>query len=278
MDSDQMSGAVGGKAIDASLPDPRYSQASNSVDSSVTSQAPLLRNKPLPVHKTNEFDEEDMMPKRKTRRVRDPYAIDFSDDEEEFEALTASRPKPIQEESLADFLRNVPPPPEPVVTTSVFADVPRPPSKGLKKKSSSPSIMSRFGRNNSVSSQPSSNPKSRSGPEAARSVSASKPYPSHTPIAAQYSTASNASVFSVNTSASSSPQLNNSSRTKVAQKSYQPREAVYTQSRQTSDLADFFMRNEPPPSMQPQPQAFIPTVHKEEATAFQRMFGRKKVH
>jgi len=210
-----------------------------------------------------------MMPKRKTRRVRDPYAIDFSDEEEEYEVLTGSRPQPIQEESLADFLRNVPPPPEPV-TTSVFADVPHPSNKGLKKKASSPSIMARFGRNNSSGPQPPPNHR----PGEVRPPVA-KAYPTHTPIAAHYS-ATNVSHTQSNNLDSFRPEPAPGARTKVAQKSYQPREAVHTQGARTNDLADFLMRSEPPTIMATQPQTFLPAVHKEETSAFQRMFGRKK--
>ncbi|KAF7116699.1 hypothetical protein CNMCM5793_005191 [Aspergillus hiratsukae] len=63
-------------------------------------------------------------PARKQRRVRDPYAIDDSDDDDFFEGfLESSKPKR-EEESLIDFLRNVPPPevePQPLalnITTS----------------------------------------------------------------------------------------------------------------------------------------------------------------
>ena len=56
------------------------------------------------------------MPKRTQRRVRDPYAIDFSDEEDD-EDLFNDHPMPVkekpkrQEESLMDFLNSVPPPP-----------------------------------------------------------------------------------------------------------------------------------------------------------------------
>lgn len=267
MDSDQMAGAVGGKAIDATLPDPRYSGASTSVTSSVTSQSALLNGskaKPLPPQNRNDFDEEDMMPKRKTRRVRDPYAIDLSDEDEE--EYGSSRPAPIKEESLADFLRNVPPPPEPM-TSSVFDDVQRPvSSKNVKKKPSTPSIMSRFGRNGSVST-PSLPPQPQSNGTAPRST------PLYTPITAKYNT----------TSSPSNPSRNNnyvsqvdSARKKVVQKTYQPREAVYSSHSSTNDLADFLLRSEPPSSTQTQPRTFAPILQKEEASAFQRMFGRKK--
>jgi hypothetical protein len=262
MDSDQMSGAVGGKAIDATIPDPRYSQAP-SLESSVNSQSALL-NSSKPKSSTpsqNDFDEPDMIPKRKTRRVKDPYAIDFSDDEDEY---GVSRPQPIKEESLADFLRNVPPPPN-SSPAPIYAEAPRPTSKNVKKKSSSQSFRSRFSRKDSIPPKPASNGNDSRTPNA-------RSFPTHTPIAAQYST----------TLASYEPSRNgnnyasqvDSARNKVVQKSYQPREAVVSSNR-TNDLADF-LRSEPPNAVQSQPQTFAPQ-QKEEGT-FQRMFGRRKVH
>lgn len=61
---------------------------------------------PSPAPSRNVSDEP--VPARKQRRVRDPYAID-SDDEDDLDDLTSSKPKR-EEESLMDFLRNVPPP------------------------------------------------------------------------------------------------------------------------------------------------------------------------
>ncbi|PVH83689.1 hypothetical protein DL98DRAFT_528982 [Cadophora sp. DSE1049] len=279
MDSDQMTGAVGGKAVDASIPDVRFSNTA-SVTSSVTSQSALLngsRNKPLPTQSRNDFEEEDMMPKRKTRRVRDPYAIDFSDEEDD--DLFPSRPPPIKEESLAEFLRNAPPPPpEPVRTNSALDEVPRPGSKKMKKKASSGSLMSRFGRSGSTSGpslppkpQPNGNDTVAPGP---------RKTPLYTPIAAKYSTTSPSYEQPRNgnyVSQLDSARNNDAGRRKVAQKSYQPREAVYASTR-TSDLADFLLSSEPPSSMQTQPQTFAPALQKDEANAFQRMFGRKKAH
>lgn len=50
----------------------------------------------------------DDMPARKQRRIRDPYAIDDSDDEAE-EQQTPAQAKRTQDESLIDFLRNTAP-------------------------------------------------------------------------------------------------------------------------------------------------------------------------
>lgn len=281
MDSDQMTGAVGGRAVDASLPDPRYSGATASIDGSVNSQSALLSNGPKASNRSpvkyNDFDEEEeMMPKRKQRRVRDIYQIDFSDEEEEYEVLTGSKPTrpPVQEESLADFLRNVPPPPD-STPAPIYKEAPS--ATKIKKKASSTGLMSRFGRTNSTSQPP---PKSRSNGQDRPSVSRTETpkATSYTPIAVQYS---NSNYKPTPTAYEPARGNNNyvsqvdSARNKVAQKSYQPRDALPARS-QTSDLASFFRDSEPPEQATPRP--FVTSQQKDESSTFQRMFGRKKVH
>lgn len=259
MDSDQMAGAVGGKAVDAILPD-RYSHAT-SVNSSVNSTSALLSGPRKPTQHQPSFDEEPVMPQRKTRRVKDPYAIDLSDEEDEYEAF--SKPKPIKEESLADFLRNVPPPVESTVTP--IYDVS--PVTNVKKKPSTHSFRSRFTRKDSLPASPS---KPNGNESRASSSRGDAPrLPTHTSVAAQYSTP----VVHEPTRNNYVSQVD-SARNRVAQKSYQPREAGYNT--RTNDLADF-LKSEPPSSSQTKPQPFISTVQKEEG-AFHRMFGRKKIH
>jgi len=210
-------------------------------------------NMPPPTQTRNPFEQEDMMPKRKTRRVRDPYAIDFSDDEDDFEV--SSKPAPIKEESLADFLRNVPPPPE-TTTTPVFETVQKP-----KKKSS---FGSRFGRSMSVS-QPQTLTRSQTAPLQSTSAVKGTPSVKHTPIAAQFSSTGSGSYGSQLSSARNPPPG------RVQQKSYQPREAAQYSTR-TSDLADFLRNSEPPPLKQPKALS----IQKEEASTFGRIFGRRK--
>jgi hypothetical protein len=283
MDSDQMNGAVGGRAVDASLPDPRYSQASASVDSSVTSQSALLSNQSrknnlASERRYNDFEEEeDIMPQRKQRRVRDMYQIDFSDEEEEYEALTSSKPvrPPVKEESLADFLRNVPPPPD-SSPAPIYQDNPTSTSKKIKKKPST-GIMSRFGRSGSIPQVP-TKPRQNSQVGSLSSRSGPPPNPSRSPVTVQY-TSKYAPVAATNEPSRGNNYVSqvDSARNKVVQKSYQPREAVYSNT-QTSDLASF-LRDSAPPSEQSQPRPFVTsTMQKEESSTFQRMFGRKKIH
>jgi hypothetical protein len=264
MDSDQMAGLVGGKAVDATLPDARYSQSSiqastqaSTHQSSVNSREGLLNssnkaNRPTPGQSSMDFDDEDMMPKRKTRRVRDPYAIDFSDEEEDEYETTTSRPAPIkEEESLADFLRNVPPPPSPKMT-SVFDDAPKPP----KKKAS---FSSRFGRSGSISQTqpPKTSNSNRSIPIKHTPINPGLPGPS--------------SSYNTHSASSRHPSISSNS---IQQKTYQPREPQATNFKsKTSDLADFLMNSEPPAQMNPKP--FV-TEKEEHSTFASRMFGRRK--
>uniref|UniRef100_A0A8H7KAQ4 Flo11 n=1 Tax=Bionectria ochroleuca TaxID=29856 RepID=A0A8H7KAQ4_BIOOC len=111
--------ASGGRAGEHGITEVRHSQASTnatensgpSFHSSVNSNTALLKNnKPQPPPKM--FDD-DGMPKRTRRRVRDPYAIDFSDEDDDLDELVTPKPPPKKEESLADFLRNYEPPQSP---------------------------------------------------------------------------------------------------------------------------------------------------------------------
>ncbi|CBF85863.1 uncharacterized protein ANIA_01940 [Aspergillus nidulans FGSC A4] len=78
--------------------------------------------------------EDDPRPKRAQRRVPDPYALDW--DDEELEAMLEEEeekknPKPKRdEESLIDFLRNVPPPPEPEQPQPIVAPRTKTPNGG----------------------------------------------------------------------------------------------------------------------------------------------------
>lgn len=310
MDSDQMSGAVGGKAVDAVV-DLRSSQAStnitdySSVQSSINSTSALLpatsnRNKPLPGNgrsyggadtasptNNNTFDDDMPMPKRKTRRVRDPYAIDLSDedemDEEDYLAALAPgprkpQPKPVrEEESLMDFLRNVPPPPpEPTPEVKAFVEARAVP----KKKGSAQGLMARFtwsrgdkertGSKGSIGGGPGSplfgggsgndaqRPAAsvRTNTNMSASTNGSRGY---TPIQVNVPPGgsekfgmgvsgggSRPPVSMMNGMGMSANGVPSSGRPRVPMKKFEPREAVSVPSRATSDLADFFKNSGPP--------------------------------
>lgn len=311
MDSDQMSGAVGGKAVDATIQvrdmnEVRGSQASTtvtdysmpSVQSSINSQTGLLRKQGANVqgpayggaaNDSNTFD--DMpIPKRKTRRVRDPYAIDLSDEEddmlEDVEATpkAASRRPPPKEESLADFLRNYTPPPEPV-------RAPVAPASQPKKKASAPSLMARFtSRRGSVSTSGSQGnfklpppvPQTHSTrPVASRAGSVASARTSgtgrHVPIqvsmppgADRYNPGYGAVPPSSGVGSRPPVSMHNGSR--VSMKRFEPKEPAAAPTRSaTSDLADFLRNSGPPPGTVVQDPYPMP-----QNDAKSGFFGRRK--
>jgi hypothetical protein len=312
-----MSGAVGGKAVDATIQvrdmnEVRGSQASTtvtdysmpSVQSSINSQTELLRKQGAngqgpsyggAASASNNFD--DMpIPKRKTRRVRDPYAIDLSDEEddmlEDVEATpkAASRRTQPKEESLADFLRNYTPAPEPV-------RAPVPPVNQPKKKASAPSLMARFAsRRGSVTNlgsqgnskmpppvpQSSYSAMNSSRPVASRAGSVASAKTSatgrHVPIQAsmppgvdKYNPGYGAVPSSLSGNGARPPvSMLNGSR--VQMKRFEPREPASAPTRSaTSDLADFLRNSGPPPGTVVQDP--YPVPQNDVKSGF---FGRRK--
>ncbi|KAL3479902.1 hypothetical protein BJX99DRAFT_221433 [Aspergillus californicus] len=102
---------------------------SANVTSTRTGPPPRMHSSPS---KLASEDDNDARPKRTQRRVPDPYALDW--DDEEFEAMLEEqepKPKPQrEEESLIDFLRNVPPPPPEPETQPFTVNTPRKLSTG----------------------------------------------------------------------------------------------------------------------------------------------------
>ncbi|KAI2778439.1 hypothetical protein F4815DRAFT_447371 [Daldinia loculata] len=260
MDSDQlqMAGAVGGKAIDAVIPNIRNSEASTNVTeasapSSMNSQSALLSKvSKVQQYSSNNFDDDDMMPKRTQRRVRDPYAIDFSDEEDE-ELDIMPQPKPKKEESLIDFLNSYPPPPEPMPQPVAIP----------KKKSSAPNLIARL-RSGGSSIRSASNPRVFGADSRSLSSRAgtSKGY---TPIVIPTS----ADKFGSNPRPP--PTAPSSSMGRVPMKKFEARDAVSANTR-TSDLASFLRDSEPPP----QPVMSPPTQNESKSSGFSRMFERRK--
>lgn len=278
MDSDQMSGAVGGRAVDATIPDIRYSQSTNfttdSLQSSVNSQSALLgrqQHRAAPgigggaYGGSGSDDGAQMMPKRKQRRARDPYAIDFSDEEADEETQPMSGrhgsaqrpPPPPQEESLADFLRNVPPPPpQPTVPFDLSSpDVLRQLGGQPKKKSSAPSLMARFSRSSSSkSSAPSGKAKGSSavttatnGGRVASTGGGGRGYvplqvTMPPPLLSEQLSASTSGLTSGNGAGTAAASSSNGGS--FPRKKFQPREPVSNAPR-TDDLADFFRSTAP---------------------------------
>lgn len=238
-----------------------------SVPSSLNSSSALLgRNKPAQL--SNNFDDGEMMPQRKQRRVRDPYAIDFSDeedDEELFADVPQPKVKPKQEESLIDFLKNYEPPPEPV-----SAPVMTPPT--LPKKRSASNLMARLRSNGhsssgSISSKQSSKPSVEARPPNTASSGNSRGY---TPITVNIPPDSDKLGSFFEAPAPQPPQ----SGGRVPMKRFEPRDAASSSSR-TDDLAAFLRDSEPPPSALSVQRAGRPEPP-QSSSGFSRVFDRRK--
>ncbi|KAK8109794.1 hypothetical protein PG999_007931 [Apiospora kogelbergensis] len=278
MDSDQfqMSGATGGRAVDAALPDVRTSQAPTeaSVNSSINSQSALLNKANKPANYSNNFDEEDMMPKRKQRRVRDPYAIDFSDEEDLDDLLEEApkpKPKPKKEESLVDFLNNYDPPPDPSPPQPFITSK----QPAVLKKKSTTNLISRLRAGGSSSTADRSATPAATGRESRTASNASNGGRGYTPIVASMPpNGGNAGKFN---EAMGPPISQNRAPTggRVPMKHYEPRDATPSQGTRasgTSDLARFLRESEPPPST----LASAPPPPEEKPSGFSRIFERRK--
>ncbi|XWW96857.1 hypothetical protein V2A60_004837 [Cordyceps javanica] len=269
MDSDQLAGAPGGKAVDANIPDLRYSQGStnvtdNSLQSSMNSNSALLKGRGGSSKVASMFGEDDMpMPQRKTRRVRDPYAIDLSDEEEEDEdAMPVAAPPTTtkREESLAEFLRNYDPPPEPAAT---MRNVPR-------KKASAPSLIGRFTRGGNGKDTA-----SISSVEG-RSLSSRASHRGHIPIQINIPPGYD-QYGAIGTQSTGRPRISSVSGTssRVPMKKFEPRDpAGGTYRSETSDLAAF-LRSSGPPDSSTAP-LMQPSRVEEPSSGLGRMFGRRK--
>jgi hypothetical protein len=292
MDSDQLSGAVGGRAVDAQLRDAEFrsspasthaeSSVAPSIQSSINSHSALLsRNKPM----SYDTVEDDMpMPKRKTRRVRDPYAIDLSDEElEDDDKPTPMPTKKVQtqEESLIDFLNNYAPPPEPTVQPFNITQTRN--NLKPKKKASAPTLMARFTRRDSSAQSGALGSNRPSSPKVVESRSlnsrASGGKGGHIPI--QVNIPGGVDMYA--------PPLRSSSKVaatlgggpgpvggRVPMKKFEPREAVSVSSRATSDLADFLKHSGPPPGTTVMVNQFPGPAERDDTNGISKVFGRRK--
>lgn len=287
MDSEEMSGVAGGRAIDANIPDIRHSQSSTnateqSVQSSMHSGAALI-NKSPPSRLNQMFDDEPVMPVRKTRRVRDPYAIDYSDEEEEMmaaqrrqydipEETSYAEPRrsaavlPVRkEESLAEFLRNYDPPAEPVGTTR----------RAPRKKISAPNLIGRFTRNQVKEPPlPPAAPAVYESRDLHTSGGASTKSTASRYIPIQVSMPPGYGRYGIAEAEPAARGAEPPGTRKVPMKKFVPREAAGSGVSETAELAAFLRNSRPPPSMSPPPR--LAPLREEESRGLSKMFGRKK--
>ncbi|OJD26928.1 hypothetical protein ACJ73_01676 [Blastomyces percursus] len=268
------------------------SPTTKSVPSSFNSRTGLLdsanrantRTQPGPSASGSAIDTaENSMPARKQRRVKDPYAIDFDSDDDEFEIGIASgglKAHKEKEESLADFLRNAPPPDldQPPQLLSVNMN-----AANKARMKSTASMRTRLMRATSVDKVPSTK-LSRSSLRSYKSntTTVSSPQGPTTPI--PETTRLNLSRSNSNINRSYSPhssysayvESNSTSRANVSQRPQRSQPRAYQSS--TAELADFLKNTGPPePIARPASRAsFSVEREKGNGSSFSRMFSRMK--
>jgi len=230
-----------------------------SVQTSTHSRTGLLdpsnRNVSAPVSKAGAVklppkEEEDGMPKRTRQRVRDPYAIDESDDELEEESVQP-KSRMTQDESLVDFLRNTAPPPG--MTASPILSAGSVPDSAVKRAPSSAGLKDMLTRNKG-------NP--QNGPSPRPPVREESPH--LTQVGSKYDKYRPTQT----THAAHVDRNRQKPRMEV-------RDAVRSNGT-TSDLADYLKNSGPSPGMQSEPpQRFVSTPIKEEA-GFLKFFSRRR--
>jgi hypothetical protein len=199
--------------------------------------------------------ESDGRPPRTRRRVRDPYAIDFSDEDDEIEDFAP----PLRrggEESLVDFLRNTAPTPG-MATKPILGINPNPtqpdPTSMMKRSASGSKLRDYLSGSNGVKND--TVPKS---PTNARAES-----PHLTQIGSKmdkYRPTQPTHAAHVDRN-----------RQKIRA---EPRDALPSSSGGTSDLAAFLKNSGPPPNSEVPPQRFGTSSGKDQAS-FLKFFQRR---
>lgn len=200
--------------------------------------------------------ESDGMPRRTRRRVRDPYAIDFSDDEEPEEE--APRPQRRgDEESLVDFLRNTAPPPG-MTTLPILGLNPNPtqpdPASMLKRTGSSSKLRDYLqgagGGKNGAHAVKGANGARADSPHLTQIGSKMDKYRPTQPTHAAHVD-------------------RNRQKTRV-----EPRDPMASSGGGTADLAAYLMNSGPPPGSEAPPQRFVTSSGKDQA-GFMKFFSRR---
>ena len=302
MESDEIEALGHSKAKDSnSMASTMDSSITKSLHSSINSRTGLLETSnrqtsnaltsPSVDKRPNRFDEPVQPPMRKQRRVKDPYDIDYSDDDDE----ASHTPKPQnQEESLMDFLNSVPPPSQAQATPAPLR-ISSQTAKTLQRKNSA-GMRSRFSRSGSSSTAAKTN-SAKSGSQTSNvpntllshthnGTTAKNPMSlgireEHQPLPQQ---PQSKSENSKSTSPTYGPSVDKQ-RTGVSKpmiKPAQARPAARLDVGSTRDLADFLKNSGPPEVTQKQVMAGPSyggngmRLRKEESGGFSRMFSRRK--
>lgn len=220
--------------------------------------------------------DEPLRPQRKQRRVRDPYAID-TDSDEDLDVGASSTTKR-GEESLIDFLRNVPAPVSPTMLQSGFDDTEDSEGNTNLKKPRVSSVNTRAAQRGSASGK-TANIRTASAVPSTRTIINPPQSSDLRPSAISDHPPSRTSPGSHSSNGVNSNYTTHVDRERIAPARATARSSTPLQARsgrmnneRSNDLADFLKNSGPPPTT----QTYAPSVTKEEDGGFTRMFSRRK--
>lgn len=214
--------------------------------------------------------ETDGMPQRTRRRVRDPYAIDFSDEEDEMEEFQAPQKRRTDEESLVDFLRNTAPPPG-MTTQPILAAIPsptQPDTASMIKRTGSSSKLKDFLPGGGSSHKGISSTNGNGVSSAGRPTNTAR---EESPHLTQTGSKLDRYKPTSPTHAAHVDRNRTQNKSRV-----QPRDAATgINSSNTADLAAYLKNSGPPPGMNDKPvQKFNTSLQKDQA-GFMKFFQRR---
>lgn len=230
---------------------PKSNRYASSMNSSYTSQSALLHSsakyKQQFSHNMKMPHQNFIMPQGETRRIIEPFPMDFSDEESEDRVIL--RVKPSKNEIRTNISNNSLP------------ILQREDSKASKIPKTNYSPLSRnsfFGRR----------------PTSPQSSSSTSNYGAgNSQKSASYSSGHKSSIDFQSGPSSTTETRTGLLQTKIKDRSYEPRSAKCTRT-QTYELASFLMQNDPPPM--DRPKAFNNSHSLVDLGTFQKIFGRKK--
>lgn len=233
-----------------------------SLQSSMNSRTPLLDSSNRVGAKAVNgrhpvIEETEGLPKRTRRRVRDPYAIDFSDEEDEPEEEAPQARGRHEEESLVDFLRNTAPPPG--MTTQ--------PILGALKNTTGPdtkATLTRSGSSSKLRDYLHNATSGRNGHAAGGSSSAAR---AESPHLTQVGSKMDKYRPTQPTHAAHVDRNRQKSR-------IEPRDPSVAHSTGTAELAAYLKSTGPPPGSEVSPQRLVTSTSKDQA-GFMKFFSRR---
>ena len=284
-DSDDMQLFDNGKAKDANSVATTHSSVNSRtglLDSSNRKKSKAAASQPAE-NKLSRFNEPPQPTSRKQRRVRDPYAFEDSDEEDETSHTPTAHN---QEESLLDFLSSVPPPE--ANTEPPPPDMRSNAAKGLQRKTSA-SMRSRFSRSGSSSASTKTTTTTKGSTQVKTTTSTSissyrgsgntgriQEEPSY-PVQQSYRKMEPYNSVSPGQIATMEGQRNGVR--KPVSKPIQARPAARNDMDTMRDLAEFLKNSGPPEPVAPPMaagQGMNGSGMKEESGSFARMFSRRK--